>query len=72
MLVVTSSVGALLFLATGGFSVEITEISIIYAVALAFIMIPYYLIGIKVLSLGSLAIYSMLQRAYLQTRKQYP
>ena len=59
MLVVTSIIGTVLYLAVGLFRVEFSWFSFIWAAALAVIMIPYYMIGIKVLSLGSLAIYSM-------------
>ena len=59
MLVITSVIGTVLYLAVGLFRVEFSWFSFIWAAALAVIMIPYYMIGIKVLSLGSLAIYSM-------------
>ena len=59
MIVGTSSVGVLMFVFLSGFRVAFSSVSIIWAVILASIMIPYYMIGIKVLSLGSLAIYSM-------------
>ena len=59
MLVVTSAIGAILYLFIGGFRVEFSTISVIGAILFALVMIPYYMIGIKVLSLGSLAIYSM-------------
>ena len=59
MLVGTSLVGALIFFCAGGFSVSFSPISTLWAAIFAVIMIPYYMIGIKVLSLGSLAIYSM-------------
>ena len=59
MLTVTGAIGAILFLFVGGFSVSFSEISVIYGVLFALVMIPYYIIGIKVLSLGSLAIYGM-------------
>ena len=59
MLIGTSLVGALIFFCAGGFSVRFSPVSTIWAAILAVIMIPYYMIGIKVLSLGSLAIYSM-------------
>ncbi len=59
MLSATGVVGTLLYLAVGGFKVNFSPISVILAVALACIMVPYYMVGIKVLSLGSLAIYSM-------------
>ena len=59
LLVVTGSIGALLYLFIGGFQVEISKISIFWSVLLAIVMIPYYMIGIKVISLGSLAVYGM-------------
>ena len=59
MLVGTSLVGAMVFFCAGGFSVRFSPISTLWAAIFAVIMIPYYMIGIKVLSLGSLAIYSM-------------
>lgn len=59
MLVGTSLVGALIFFCAGGFSVSFSPISTLWAAIFAVIMIPYYMIGIKVLSLGSLAVYSM-------------
>ena len=51
--------GALLFFCAGGFSVSFSPVSALWAALFAVIMLPYYMIGIKVLSLGSLAIYSM-------------
>lgn len=59
MLIFTNLIGVLLFLGVGKFEVEITLFSLLWATAFAVIMIPYYIIGIKVLSIGSLAIYSM-------------
>lgn len=59
MLVGTSLVGSGIFLVANGMQLQFSSISLIWAVVFALIMIPYYLIGIKVLSLGSLAIYSM-------------
>ena len=59
MLVGTSLVGSLIFFCAGCFSVSFSPISTLWAASFAVIMIPYYMIGIKVLSLGSLAIYSM-------------
>ncbi|MBE6730028.1 MAG: hypothetical protein E7568_07380 [Ruminococcaceae bacterium] len=59
MLVITSMVGTAIFFIAGGFKVEFSQISLIWGIALAVIMIPYYIIGIKVISLGSLAVYSM-------------
>lgn len=59
MLVVTSVIGTVLYLFIGGFRVVLSTISVLWAILFALVMIPYYMIGIKVLSLGSLAIYSM-------------
>ena len=59
MLTVTSAIGFGLFFAVGGFRLEFTPIAIGLALAMGIIMIPYYILGIKVLSLGSLAVYSM-------------
>jgi len=59
MLTVTSLIGAALFWAVSGFRLQYSFTSTLWALALAVIMIPYYMLGIKVLSLGSLAIYSM-------------
>lgn len=42
-----------------GFSIEITPISFILAIAMAVAFVPCYVLGIKVLSIGNLAIYSM-------------
>ncbi len=59
MLVLTSLFGALIYLVIGGFKVNFSWFSFKLAVLFAFIMIPYYLLGIKALSLGSLAVYSV-------------
>ncbi len=59
MLTIASSVGALLFLCINGFKLEVSQVSLLYALAFAVVMIPYYIISVKVLSLGSVAIYSM-------------
>ena len=59
MLVVSNLTGARLFFIIGGFKVEFSLVSTIFAIINALVMIPYYVVGIKVLSLGSLAIYSM-------------
>ena len=59
MLVVTNLIGTLLFLCIGKFQVQFSPVSFFWAAVFALIMIPYYVVGIKVLSLGSLAIYSM-------------
>ncbi len=59
MLTVTGTIGAVLFLFVGGFSIECSLPSFLWAALFAIVMIPYYTVGIKVLSMGSLAIYSM-------------
>ena len=59
MLTVTSVIGIILCLCIGRFKVYVTLFSLLWALVYAIIMFPYYIIGIKVLSLGSLAIYSM-------------
>ena len=59
MLTVTSAIGFGLFFAVGGFRMEFTPVATVLALAMGIIMIPYYMLGIKVLSLGSLAVYSM-------------
>lgn len=59
MLIFTNSIGVALFLCVGGFKVDFSLFSLLWAAVFAVIMIPYYMIGIKVLSLGSLAVYSM-------------
>lgn len=59
MLIITGLVGTILYLIIGGFKIQYSTVSLVWAVAFAVIMIPYYMIGIKVLSLGSVAIYSM-------------
>ncbi len=59
MLVVTSIIGAVLYWFIGLFQLQFSWFSLFWATMLAVIMIPYYMLGIRVLSLGSLAIYSM-------------
>ena len=59
MLVFTSVIGTVLYLVIGAFRVEFSAVSVFWAILFALVMIPYYMIGIKVLSLGSLAIYGM-------------
>ena len=59
MLAVTGIIGAVMYIFVGNFNVSFSAVSLFWAVLMAIIMIPYYMIGIKVLSLGSLAIYSM-------------
>lgn len=59
MLVITGTVGTVLYLFIGGFCVSFSAASVFWAMVFAAVMIPYYVVGIKVLSLGSLAVYSM-------------
>ena len=59
MVAVTNLVGVLLFLIVGSFRLEISFVSLLCAIAFSAVMIPYFIIGVKVLSLGNLAIYSM-------------
>ena len=59
MLVLTSFFGALIYLVISGLKVNFSWFSFKLAIIFAFIMIPYYLLGIKALSLGSLAVYSV-------------
>jgi len=59
MLTVTGFIGFALFFAVNGFQLEFTPTACLLALAQGLIMIPYYTLGIRVLSLGSLAIYSM-------------
>ncbi len=59
MLVVTSIIGTVLYLFIGGFRVEFSSVSVFWSILFALVMIPYYMIGIRVLSLGSLAVYGM-------------
>ena len=59
LVTLTSIVGFLLYLCIGGFTVEFSTYSFGMALAMAVIMLPYYIVSIKVLSLGSLAVYSM-------------
>lgn len=59
LLVVIGLTGALQYLLIGGFRVVISPVSLMWAALMALIMIPYYVVGIQVLSLGSLAVYSM-------------
>lgn len=59
LLILTGIVGGLLFFFAGGASLSFSLPSLLYAVFFAGVMIPYYMLGIKALSLGSLAIYSM-------------
>ena len=59
MLAVTNAIGFGLFFCLGGFRIAFTPVAFLLALAMGLIMIPYYLLGIRVLSLGSLAVYSM-------------
>jgi drug/metabolite transporter (DMT)-like permease len=59
MLIATSVFGAMLFLLVGGFRVQCNLRSLFWATFMAGLMIPYYMLGIKVLSLGSLAVYGI-------------
>lgn len=59
LLTVTGLVGALQYLLVGGFQVAVTQVSLFWAALFALVMIPYYVVGIQVLNLGSLAVYSM-------------
>lgn len=59
MLTLTSIIGSLLYLIIGLFEIDFSWFSFFWALAFAAVMIPYYMIGIKVLSLGALAVYSM-------------
>ncbi len=59
MVVLTSIVGTVLYVCIGGFRVRFSCYSFLMSIAMAAVMIPYYVVSIKVLSLGSLAVYSM-------------
>lgn len=59
MVVTVSVIGAVLYLVVGGFSVRWSLPLLLLSAAFAAVMIPYYLLGVKALSMGSLAIYSM-------------
>ena len=59
MLVVIGTVGAFLGLCLNRFHIQFSAASVFWAMIFALVTIPYYMIGIKVLSMGSLAIYSM-------------
>ena len=59
MTVIVSLIGAVTYLTVGGFSMRLTLPLLLASIAFAAVMIPYYLLGIQVLSLGSLAVYSM-------------
>lgn len=59
MLLLTGILGAVMYWVIGGFQVAFSSALLFYAAAFALVMIPYYVLGIKVLSVGSVALYSM-------------
>lgn len=59
MLLVIGTTGAVMCFCISGFSVDFSAVSVMWAAVFALVTIPYYMIGVKVLSMGSLAIYSM-------------
>lgn len=59
MIFITNIVGAFLLWTIAGFNISFSCVSFLFALCYALIMIPYYVIGVKILSIGSLAIYSM-------------
>lgn len=59
MILLTSMIGAAMYWVIGGFRVEFSPALLFYAAAFALVMIPYYVLGIQVLSIGSVALYSM-------------
>ena len=59
MLVGINLIGSVMYLCLGGFPTAFPPVGWLLAIAFALVMVPYYVLGIKVLSLGSLAVYSM-------------
>ena len=59
MILLISLIGAAMYWAVGGFQVAFSKTLLFYSAAFALVMIPYYVLGIQVLSIGSVAIYSM-------------
>jgi len=59
MLVVSGAAGAVLYFIINGFQIQFSTVSVFWSFVLALLIIPCHAIGIKVLSMGSLAIYSM-------------
>ena len=59
MLVIIGLTGATVCFCINGFQVQFSSVSAGMALIFALATIPYYMIGIKVLSMGSLAVYSM-------------
>lgn len=59
MLTIISIIGTVLYIFVGGFKIYLSPALLFWSAMFAVIMIPYYVLGIKVLKLGSMAIYSM-------------
>ena len=59
MLVIIGLTGAAVCFCINGFQLQVSAVSVMLALLFALVTIPYYMIGIKVLSMGSLAVYSM-------------
>lgn len=59
MILLISLIGAAMYWAIGSFHVALSKNLLFYSAAFALVMIPYYVLGIQVLSIGSVAIYSM-------------
>lgn len=59
MILLISLIGAGMYWVIGGFQVALTKNLLFYGTAFALVMIPYYVLGVQVLSIGSVAIYSM-------------
>lgn len=59
MLLISNLIGVVMFGVVGNLHIHFSLTSIIWAVLLGIVMIPCCMLGLKVLSLGSLAIYSM-------------
>ena len=59
MVIITSLIGSLIFFTVGGLKVTLSPELLILATAFALVMIPYYVLGVKVLSMGSVGVYSM-------------
>lgn len=59
MLVITGLSGMTIYLCVSGFQVRFSLISTLWAIIMAVIMVPYYILGIQALSAGSVAVYSM-------------
>ena len=59
LLVFASVVGVIIYACVAGFNITFSWFSFLMALAFALVMIPYYAVSVKVLSLGSLAVYSL-------------